>query len=249
MPLNVAHIKIKKGDNDMRIRNILVIIAVAVLAGMLLMLSGCTPDMTGDDKPGKETTENKTGDVIDDENGNSDKDRQNGQDADEEDGDAPETPGQDQDTAPSLGGVSLGDSSDDVAKALGNDYEESTESDASGIIGEDLVIRNYKNGIVVYLGKTSGKVLRVDAESKDFKTDLGIRVGDDAKTVFDAYKSRFETAVSRHSDEKLEGWYLPGDGSVIIFDFDKSDGTLINGDVKSELKVERIVLAYWQHFN
>ena len=51
MPLNVAHIKIKKGDNDMRIRNILVIIAVAVLAGMLLMLSGCTPDMTGDDKP------------------------------------------------------------------------------------------------------------------------------------------------------------------------------------------------------
>ena len=75
----------------MRIRNILVIIAVAVLAGMLLMLSGCTPDMTGEDKPGKETTENKTGDVIDDENGNSDKDRQNGQDADEEDGDAPET--------------------------------------------------------------------------------------------------------------------------------------------------------------
>ncbi|NLU32721.1 MAG: hypothetical protein GXX04_08895 [Clostridiaceae bacterium] len=233
----------------MRFRNIIAVIAVAVLAGMLFMLPGCAPNAGGDNKPDRDITDNKPGDVIDDDKDGAVKEGQNGKDADNEGKTVPETPGKDGDAVPNLGGISLGDSAENAAKVLGNDYTESTEPDASGTIGEDMVIRQYKNGITVYLGKTSGKVLRIISESTDFETDIGIKVGDDAKAVSDAYKSRFKTAVSRHSDEELEGWYLLGDGAVIIFDFDKSDDTLTNSDINPESKVERIVLAYWQHFD
>jgi len=233
----------------MKRNTIIAVIAVAVLAGMLLMLSGCTPDAGGDNKPGKDINENKSRDIIDDDRDGDDKAGQDNQDAGREDEKVPETPGQDRDTVPSLGGVSLGDSAEDTVKVLGNDYAESAETDASGLIGEDMAVREYRNGITVYIGKTSGKVLRIISESDDFKTDLGVGVGDDAKTVSDTYGSRFEKAVSRHIDEELEGWYLLEDGSVIIFDFDRTDDTLINSDVKPDSKVGRIVLAYWQHFD
>jgi hypothetical protein len=160
-----------------------------------------------------------------------------------------ETPDQGSVTAPSLGGISLGNHSESVVNALGNNYTESTEPDNAGFIGEDMTVWSYESGIVVSIGKTSGKVLRVKSTSPDFRTDLDVKVGDDAKTVFEAYKPEFQEAVSRHSDEVLEGWFLIGDQVILIFDFDKSDGALINSSITPDSSVEEIVLAYWEHFD
>ena len=160
-----------------------------------------------------------------------------------------EASAQDVKDSPTLGGISLGDSPQSVIDALGNNYSESTEPDVAGLIGEDLTVWTYENGIVVYIGKTSGKVQRIETTNPDFKTDLGIKVGDDKETVDETYRPNFEGAVSRHNDEVLEGRFHIGDGSVIIFDFDKSDNALVNENVTPDSKVERIILAYWKHLN
>ncbi|HHW31273.1 MAG TPA: hypothetical protein GXX20_06315 [Clostridiaceae bacterium] len=149
----------------------------------------------------------------------------------------------------SLGGISLGYSPEMVVNILGDNYIESTEPDYFGIMGEDITVWSYDNGIVIRIGETTGKVLSVTSKNPDFQTDMGIKVGDDAETVFNAYKPKFEEAKSRHSDEILEGWYLVGDGTVMIFDFDKSDNAVINSNIASDSKVEEIILAYWKHFD
>ena len=92
-------------------------------------------------------------------------------------------------------------------------------------------------------------MLRIASTSPDLQTDLGIKAGDDAKTVFDAYKPLFEEAISRHSNEVLDGWYIMDDGTVMIFDFDKSDDTLVNSNIMPDSNVEEIILAYWSHFD
>jgi len=150
---------------------------------------------------------------------------------------------------PGLGGVSLGDSPEKVISVLGNDYTESIEIDNGGIIGEDIIVWNYEKGIVVSFGKTTGKVIRVVSSSPDFHTDLGIKVGDNAKTAFELYKSKFKEAISRHSNEVLEGWFHIGDEAVMIFDFDKSDRAVTNRSVTPDSDIEEIILAYWKHFN
>ena len=78
---------------------------------------------------------------------------------------------------------------------------------------------------------------------------IRVKVGDDSKTVLETYKPAYEEAVSRHRDEVLEGWFLKGEEAVIIFDFDKSDDSVVNTNVTSESKVEKVILAYWKHFN
>lgn len=162
-----------------------------------------------------------------------------------------ETPSQDSKTSPTatLGGITLGDSPEKVIDVLGNNYSESTEPDIAGLIGEDLIVWSYESGVDVYIGKTSEKVVRITSVSPNFKTDLGIKVGDDSKTVFETYEPAYEEAVSRHRDEVLEGWFHIGEEAVIIFDFDKSDNAVVNTNVTSDSKVEEIILAYWKHFN
>jgi len=201
------------------------------LLAVLLIISGCAGQPDGKDKspvtsPGATDTPAETATP------------------------SPET-GDEDTAAPSLGGISLGDSIDKVTDVLGDDYEETEESDSAGIMGEDVSVLTYESGIVVTVGKTSKKVLRISTTSEDFKTDEGIKVGDTAKAVSEAYASGYEKAVSRQTEEVLEGWYLIGDGeeAVIIFDFDKTDDTMVNENVTPDTKVEEITLAYWKHFD
>jgi hypothetical protein len=204
-------------------------IILIVLAGLLIITSGCAKNI---DKNNNKITETPTETPAETPNETPN-----------------ETPGTDAEQAPSLGGVSLGDSSEKVADILGDKYTETAEPDTTGIIGEDTTVWEFEKGIIVSIGQTSKKVLRISSTNPDFKTDLGIKAGDNAKTVFEAYKDKYEEAKSRHSDDILEGWYLIGDGAVIIFDFDKSDDTLVNNKVSSDSVVEEIILAYWEHFN
>ena len=149
---------------------------------------------------------------------------------------------------PSLGEISLGDSHVTVVEVLGSGFTETTETDYTGTYGEDLTVLNYESGIVVNIGKTSGKVVKVISTSPAFQTDLEIKVGDDAKTAFETYEPLFEQAVSRHRDEALTGWFII-ENVIVIFDFDKSDNELTNKEISPDPRVEQIVLAYWEHFD
>ena len=150
---------------------------------------------------------------------------------------------------PNLGGISLGDSSESVANILGSNCTKTDEPDSAGYMGEDMTVWGYESGISVTIGKATGKVLRVSSASPDSQTDLGVKVGDDMNTVYEIYGPLYEEAVSRHSDEVLKGWFLVGEEIVIIFDFDKSDNTLINSSIMPDSKVEQIIIAYWKHFD
>ncbi|NLU53291.1 MAG: hypothetical protein GXX10_10585 [Clostridiaceae bacterium] len=132
---------------------------------------------------------------------------------------------------------------------LGKNYSETTETDDTGSFGEDIIVRNYNNGIAVSIGKTSGKVVRISASSSDFKTESGIKVGDTFKTVSETFKSKYKEAVSRQTNKTLEGWFLMEDGTVMIFDFKKEDGSMVNENIKDDSKVEEIILSYWKYFD
>lgn len=150
---------------------------------------------------------------------------------------------------PSLGGISLGDSSQSVISILGSNCTKTDEPDSAGYIGEDMTVWRYESGISVTIGKTSGKVLKISSVSPDFQTELGVKAGDDLNTVYESYGPLYKEAVSRHGDEVLRGWFHTGEEAVIIFDFDKSDNTLINSSITPESEVEEIIIAYWKHFD
>jgi hypothetical protein len=107
----------------------------------------------------------------------------------------------------SLGGICLGDSPEDVIKILGKEYTEDLETDDSGYIGEDIITWSFNKGIVVKFGKESNKVIRVVSQSTDFGTDLGIKIDDEARIVFEKYKPEFKEVISRHSNETVPGWF------------------------------------------
>ena len=154
------------------------------------------------------------------------------------------------DINPSLEGISLGDSSQSVISILGSNCTKTDEPDNAGYIGEDTIVWRYESGISVTIGKTSGKVLRISSVSPVFKTDLGVKVGDNMNTVNEIYGPLYKEAVSRHDDEVLTGWFLIGEEAVIIFDFEKSDNALINSSIITlDSKVEEIIVAYWKHFD
>lgn len=149
----------------------------------------------------------------------------------------------------SLGGICLGDSPEDVQRILGKDYTESMETDVSGYIKEDMIVWSFSKGIVVTIGKESKKVISVVSHSQDYKTDLGIKVGDQAKTLFEKYKPKFAAVISRHSNEVLDGWFNIGDGKIIIFRFDENNNTDASSTVPPDAAVQEIELAYWEHFD
>jgi hypothetical protein len=146
------------------------------------------------------------------------------------------------DARSSLGKIHLADSAGLVEQVLGKDYKE-TFVEEPGHFSEPWLKREYTKGISVILGKNSGKVLEVDTVAPEFITNLGAKVGDTAKTVFEQYSSKYKIYQSPHGD-KLEGFYALEDGQVIIFDTNKNDDMLFNSVIKPDSKVEKIRLTY-----
>lgn len=222
---------------------------ILFLIGIMLVTTGCLKDI--DREKTSETVKSETSDIdVEnvDEAINTDE-VINTDDTKNTETTSTENTNQDMVSAPSLGGISLGDSPERVIEVLGSNYTESVEPDTAGFIGEDMILWSYENDAVIYFGQTSGKVLKVTTASRDLKTDLGIKAGDNAETVFNAYRPLYDEPTSRHSNDLLEGWFLMEDGVVIIFDFNKSDGSAINSDVTPDSVVEEIILAYWKHFD
>jgi len=146
---------------------------------------------------------------------------------------------------PSLAGISLGDSKEKVEEILGKDYKE-TYYEVAGHFAETYYGWKYENGISVYIGKDSSQVLEVRATCPGTETNLGIKVGDNADTVFNAYRSKYIEPESLHGG-KLIGWFKVESGAVMAFNFNIEDGITNPGEVNGDTRVEEIILTYPAH--
>jgi hypothetical protein len=147
---------------------------------------------------------------------------------------------------PSIAGVSLDQTSEEVEEILGNEYEE-TYVDVEGHFGETYYLRKYGGGLTLILGKDTDKVLEIELVSKEHQTWQGDKIGDAAEDVLSKYREEYPEVQSFHEDKTLEGWFDLGDGVIIIFDFDKDDGMLINADISEDSEVELIKLTKIQY--
>ncbi|MBE3581516.1 MAG: hypothetical protein IMW96_07800 [Thermoanaerobacteraceae bacterium] len=143
----------------------------------------------------------------------------------------------------SIAGIHLGDTREDVLRLLGNNYQE-TLNEEPAYYGEGQYIWKYDAGIDIVIGRDSSKVLDIMVYSPDFKTDLGAKVGDTAGDVLAKYRAKYKEPESRHGEGTLEGWFEVEDGGYLIFDFNKNDGSLVNGTIKDEDRVEMIRLIH-----
>lgn len=89
----------------------------------------------------------------------------------------------------------------------------------------------------------------MDTVAPEFPTNLGAKVGDTAKTVFEQYGAKYKAYESPQGDGKLEGFYELEEGKVIIFDFNKNDEMLFSTNVKPDSKVEKIRLTYVKYLD
>ena len=145
---------------------------------------------------------------------------------------------------PSIAGICLGDSFEKVVDILGSDYEEVYYNEDSYYYGEPTYLREYGDGEISFVvGDESEMVLEIDVTSDKYETWLGDKVGVTADEVLTKYRKHFTEPESIHTDEKLEGWFDVNNGTLIIFDFDKDDGMIINVDITPDSKVELIKLT------
>jgi len=151
-------------------------------------------------------------------------------------------------TTPSIGGIHLGDTRNQVTDVLGNDYEESFEEEG-GHFGEPYYILDYREGVKVIIGKDSGKVMQVDVTAPDMATDMGVKVGDKAIEAIAKYREKYSEPESIHSGEKLEGWFQVGEGALVILDVDRDDDTIVNPQITSDMEIEMIRLVYSRYID
>lgn len=135
--------------------------------------------------------------------------------------------------------------------SLGQDRQEKTELDNAGMVGEDLLVWEYINGLTISIGKESGKALFLSTTKRGIATDLGVQVGDKAQAAIDIYKVKYQPAINRHNNEQLVGWFWVGEEAVVILDFERDDNQLIDPDltVTPATLVESIIISYWKYFN
>jgi hypothetical protein len=153
-----------------------------------------------------------------------------------------ETKPHEDETSPSIAGICLDDTSEQVDNVLGSDYTE-TYMDIAGHFGESYYVREYNDGLSVIIGKDSDKVLEIELVSDKYQTWLGDKIGDTANDILSKYRKLYTEPETIHSDGKLEGWFDVGDGMVLIFDFNKDDNMIINVDISLDSKVELIKLT------
>ncbi|GEM_PF-2329477 len=149
----------------------------------------------------------------------------------------------DESRQPSIGGIHLNDTKDQVDQILGTDYQE-TYYDEGGHFPEAFYNRQYSDGYTISIGKDSGKVLQISATAIDAATNLGVKVGDSATTVLPLYREKYIEPESNLGGILL-GVFKVEQGQAIIFDFDIADGIVNPVDqIPDTDTVERIILTY-----
>jgi len=143
---------------------------------------------------------------------------------------------------PDISGVRLGDSREQVKKALGDDYKETPPGDETLNYPEPVYRWTYAKGYEVFIGKESGEVLEISATAAGAATNLGAKIGDSAATVFEIYRPKYIEPESIHGG-KLYGLFKVEGGAALFFQFDLKEGQTLK-DIKDDNKVERILLTY-----
>lgn len=146
-----------------------------------------------------------------------------------------------QNIRPSISGVHLGDTRDQVIAALGKNYKETAPSGETGHFPEQVYRWDY-DGYKVFLGAESGKVLEITATSPQAITNLGVKMGDTAEKLFATYRSNYVEPESIHGG-KLYGIFKVEGATALGFHFDM-DPTLPPDQVKPNNKVTWMILTY-----
>jgi len=146
-----------------------------------------------------------------------------------------------QNIRPSIAGVCLGDSREQVKGVLGTNYKETPPSEEPGHFPEKVYRWDYDT-CTIYIGAESGNVLYISTEHPNAETNLGIKVGDTAEKVFATYRSKYIEPESIHGD-KLYGVFKVEGAAALFFDFDLK-GFESRENIKPEHKVTRITLTY-----
>lgn len=155
--------------------------------------------------------------------------------------------GGEEETGFSIAGVRLGDSMDAVMETLGSDYEETKED--GGDLPVPISVWEYPNGMQIIFSGEPFAVYVVSTTTAEIPDSAGDKVGEDMAAVLERYRADYEEKMSRHSEDKLEGWFDIGDGQILIFDTDKDDLSWVNKPVADGDKVEAIHLALWKFFD
>ncbi len=142
---------------------------------------------------------------------------------------------------PSISGVHLEDTREQVIAAMGKDYIEIAPSEELGHFPE-LVYRWDYDGTRVFIGTDSGKVLEIYTTSPQAETNLGIKIGDRAENVFEAYRGKYIEPESIHGG-KLYGIFKVEGAAALAFNFD-TDPAQYPRQIKPDNKVIGMTLTY-----
>jgi hypothetical protein len=143
---------------------------------------------------------------------------------------------------PSISGVHLGDTKEQVRAVLGDKYVETPPDEEPGHFPEPVYCWTYEAGYMVFFGKDSGKVLEIIATSSEAETNLGAKIGDTSDKVFSIYRPKYIEPVSVHGDQLIGIFKVEG-GAALVFGWDQKDGKNPE-DIKPEDKVVSMILTY-----
>ncbi|HWQ73378.1 MAG TPA: hypothetical protein VN370_13795 [Desulfitobacteriaceae bacterium] len=143
---------------------------------------------------------------------------------------------------PSISGVHLGDTKNQVKAALGNAYRETPPGEELGHFPEKVYRWDYATGFSIFIGEESGKVLEIIASSRQAQTNLGIQTGDTAAKVFEVYRPKYIEPESIHGG-KLFGLFKVEGAAALHFNFDLPEGQS-PADIKPDSKVKQMILTY-----
>ncbi len=147
-----------------------------------------------------------------------------------------------QNIRPSISGVHLGDTGEQVKTALGNDYSETPPGEETMNFPEPIYRWSYAEGYEVFIGKDTGKVWEIMATASGAETNLGVKIGDQAEKVWEIYRTQYLEPESIHGG-RLYGIFKVEGAAALAFRFDIEEGTM-RPEIKPENRVVSMDLTY-----
>ncbi len=147
----------------------------------------------------------------------------------------------------SLGGIYLGMSLEELDQLQTAGYSDRLEAEFA-YFGENIIFRQYDNGCHVVIDKDTGKVLQIDVSSQDYPTDRGFKVGAPALEVLEDYRQDYEEWVGNQSPDKLVGWFLIEEETLLIFS-SKENLERFNEELTEDSQIYGITLGSPRYFD
>ncbi len=143
---------------------------------------------------------------------------------------------------PGIAGVHLGDNTQQVRAALGENYVETPLGEEAGHFPEQVIRWTYAKGYQVFIGADSGQVLQIIATDPGAESNLGVKIGDRAEKVFAIYRPGYTEPESIHGG-KLIGIFKVEGAAALVFGFDLKDG-MTPQDIRPENRIVSMNLTY-----